>query len=500
VTAVGHDHRVNGDAVRALATELAGAALADPERLSRLAAGLEGLSGPGWLRADELARRESWRHTALDYVTDWRQLLAADGAVAGVVAASMCRDGRIREAAVQVLGGLRDPVAAAALAVRVADWVPAVAASARAEVSVRTGPGDAAMIVPVCLALERRIRGSQPAAHYLADVAGGSAGTLRALAVADDRACRLWALGTLKARGLLSADVLATRAMRDADPVIALWCARALADESGELPAPTGRLLLGSARADVRAFAAGHLRSGELSAQALLDLLLDRSAAVRSVARWRWRQEHGDPGPVYRAALAGPGPAGHVAAALAGLDEDHDGSLPGAAVSFLAHPSPRVRRAAAQAVAHHSDPGATVRLLVPLLHDPSAKVTAVALRYLRGQALPASVLADLDAAGSPRSRRIALSIRQRSGSWERVRADLAAMAGADLDLAEAARADLLSWLQHGAATSYGRPAAAQAEQITALLGLTRLSERQRREIAFVAGIPMTAITGAVPRR
>jgi hypothetical protein len=273
-----------------------------------------------------------------------------------------------------------------------------------------------------------------------------------------------------------------------------LWCARALADPSGELPVPEGQYLLGSARAGVRAFAAGHLRSGELPVQALRDLLFDRSAAVRSVTRWRWRQQHGDPGAMYRAALAGPGSAGHVAAALAGLDEDHDASLPEAAVPFLAHPSPRVRRAAAQAVARHTDPDGTVQLLVPLLSDPSAKVTTVALRYLRGHALPASVLADLDAVGSPRSRRIALSIRQQLGSWPRVCADLAAMAGADPDLAEAGRTDLLSWLQHGAATSYGGPTAAQAQQITSLLATPGLSEHQRRDIAFVAGIPITAVS------
>jgi hypothetical protein len=87
-----------------------------------------------------------------------------------------------------------------------------------------------------------------------------------------------------------------------------------------------------------------------------------------------------------------------------------------------------------------------------------------------------------------------LSIRQQSGSWERVCADLAAMAGADPDLAEAARADLLSWLQHGAATSYSGPTASQAEQITSLLATPRLSEHQRRDIAFVAGIPLTAAT------
>lgn len=196
---------------------------------------------------------------------------------------------------------------------------------------------------------------------------------------------------------------------------------------------------------------------------------------------------------MYRAALAGPGPGRHVAAALAGLDQDHDACLPGGAVPFLGHPSPRVRCAAAQAVARHTDPGVTVQLLVPLLCDPSAKVTAVVLRCLRGHAIPGSVLADLDAAGNPRSRWIALSIRQQSGSWERVCADLAAMADTDPDLAEAGRADVLSWLQHGAATSYGGPTAAQAEQITSLLATPRLNEHQRRDIAFVAGIPMTAV-------
>jgi hypothetical protein len=492
---VGHDDRVNGDSDRALAAELADAVLAaDPASMSRLTARLAALSGPGWLRLDGLARRPYWRQSQLDHVPDWRPFLAPDAALAGLVAASMCRDGRIREAAVRVLSGVADPAAAAPLAVRVADWVPEVAAAARAAVSGRTGPGDAPVIIPVFLALSQRLRGRQAAARYLADLAGGPVGTLEALAVADDRACRLWALEALAARGVLTADVLVARAVRDPDPVVALWCARALAGPSGELHAPAGLLLLGSARAGVRAFATGHLGAGQLPAQALRDLLLDRSAAVRSVARWRWRQQHGDPGPVYRAALAGPGLARHVAAALAGLDEDHDASLPDAAVPFLAHPSPRVRRAAAQALARHSDPAVIVSHLVPLLRDTSAKVTTAALRYLRAQALPAHVLADLDAADSPRSRRIALSIRQQSGSWERVRADLAAMADPDPHLAEAARADLLSWLQHGAATSYGRPSASQAEQIAALLATPRLSEHQQREIAFVAGVPATGIT------
>jgi hypothetical protein len=185
--------------------------------------------------------------------------------------------------------------------------------------------------------------------------------------------------------------------------------------------------------------------------------------------------------------LAGPGLARQIAAALQGLDEDHADCLPGAAVPFLAHHSPRVRRAAAQAVGRHASADRILEHLAPLLLDSSGAVVAAALRYVRGNAVPASVLASLDA-GTPRSRRVALSIRQDRGVWDRIHADLTALGGQDPGLAEAARTDLLAWLQHGAATSYGRPSANQGAEIARLLATPKLSSRQRREIAFVAGI------------
>jgi hypothetical protein len=277
---------------------------ADPVRTARVMDQLGGLSGPGWLRLDELARRPYWGQSPFDAVADWLPLLAAGDALTGV-AASMCRDGRIREVAVEFLAGRRAPVAAAALAVRVADWVPEVSSAAWAAVSVRTGPQDAAAIIPVFLALGQRQRGRQ-AARYLEGIAEGPAATLAALAAAEDRACRLWALQAQADRGLLAAEVLATWAMRDRDPVVALWCARSVAGPEGQLPALAGLRLLGSARAGVRAFAAGHLPDDQLTRHALQDLLLDRSGAVRSVARWRWRRQWGDPGPVYRSVLADP--------------------------------------------------------------------------------------------------------------------------------------------------------------------------------------------------
>jgi len=47
---------------------------------------------------------------------------------------------------------------------------------------------------------------------------------------------------------------------------------------------------------------------------------------------------------------------------------------------------------------------------------------------------------------------------------------------------------LLAWLQHDATTTYGRPEAAQAAQIAELLGTRLLTDQQRRQVAFAAGI------------
>jgi hypothetical protein len=420
-------------------------------------------------------------------VTGWRLRLAADGSGLAAVAGSMCRDGRVREAAVAALARTPGPVAAAALAVRIADWVPQVSSAAVAAVLGRTGAEDAAVIVPVMLALRERRRGQLAADRYLAGLAGGPPGTLAELGRAGQRSSRLWALEVRAGRGLLGVGELEARAMRDRDPVVALWCARQLAGPSGQLPAGAGPRLLGSARAAVRAFAAGHLADDLLPHEVLRALLADRSGAVRSAARWQWTRRGEDPGPVYRELLAAALPR-QVAAALEGLDESGDSCLPAAALPFLAHPNPRVRRAAVYAVARRSEPGDIPVQLAPVLKDESGKVVTAALRYLRGYRLPPGVLADLDLAGTARSRRTALAIRQNLGPWDRVHADLTAIDGPDPDLAETGRTDLLAWLQHDAATTYSKPSPSQAAQIAALLATSTLTSGQRRAVAFVAGI------------
>jgi len=189
----GHDDLVNGSKDRELTGALADAVTdPDPARTALVMARPAGLSGPGWLRLDELARRPYAGQSPLDKVAGWRPVLASGHAPAGAVAASMCRDGRVREAAVAALARTPGPVAAAALAVRTADWVPEISSAASAALAGRTGPGDAAAIIAVLPALRHRRRGRQAAARYLANVAAGPAVMLEALATSGDRPRRLW--------------------------------------------------------------------------------------------------------------------------------------------------------------------------------------------------------------------------------------------------------------------------------------------------------------------
>ena len=146
-----HDEQMNDKAARALAESLVEAVNdANPDVTARVMTRLAALDGRGWLRLDESARRAYWDQwpmgqaagwpsrlaywgrSLLGQAAGWRSRLAGDDSGLAAVAGSMCRDGRVREAAVAVLARTPGPVAAAALAVRTADWVPQVSSAATA--------------------------------------------------------------------------------------------------------------------------------------------------------------------------------------------------------------------------------------------------------------------------------------------------------------------------------------------------------------------------------
>lgn len=480
-------------ASKSLLEELARAITApeEPTASVRFAERLATLSGPGWLNLDDSARGPLWdeSRSPLDRIT----LPPPGSGLLAAVAGSMSRDGHVREQAVRILAQSDEPIAGAALAIRTADWAAPVRNPARIALHSTFTPEYAAAVVPVLLAVRERRRGRPPADEYLARLAREPIATIQALASAGHRDGRMWALRVLADRGQLTNDLLTKMAMRDPDPVIALWCARAMSGPQGApASASACRQFLSSARAGVRAFAVGHLAEEQLPEPELRRLLLDRSGAVRSAARWRWKKRFGETAAVYRVVLAhAQDPCTHnrhLAAALQGLADDNVDDLIALSVPFLTHPSPAVRLGAARAIGGRGTPDDIVRHLIPLLRDPSRKVATTTARYVRGWGVPAAVVTDLEA-GNVVSRRIGLSLRQYEGGWARVRADLAGMKDEDPAIANSARHDLLSWLHRGAASNYSTTPPEAADDIARLLAESELTSFQRRAIAFALGIP-----------
>jgi hypothetical protein len=458
--------------------------------LARLAA----LDPDRWLRLDERCRGRSvgtWSDgpgfTPLVRIADWR-LRAGTGLLPAVVA-SMHADGFVREVAVAELAAHRGPVASAALAVRTADWVQPVAGAAARALADRRGPAEAGAAVPVALHLTRLRRRGGAAQDYLAAVAAGPVETLAAvLASPAQRAARLWALDRLVARGHPAPDDAAALADRDPDAVVALHCARHVLAADAATWAPR---LMASRRAGVRAAALAVLPGERLDRDTLRPLLVDRSGAVRSTARWRWRQAWGSPAPELVAVLDAPATARVTVAALDGLDEASSGDVAlGRAIRLLGHERPAVRRAAARVVGRRGSLDEVMDRLPPLLTDPSTAVAKEAERCLarHGAAVSLPVLAELDRAGTTRARRAAFRLRRRRGRWDRVLADLRAVNGDDPELADTARADLLTWLRLDAATAYEPPRGEAGAEIAALVRTAPIDDEIRRRLATVIGI------------
>lgn len=489
-----HDVGVSEVRLREIAEQMAWAVIApDRERSAAIEDRLRHLRGDQWLRLDEVSRRYSpyddspWAQITTWPVTDH----PVDAVVA--VAASMSRDGRVREKALGWLAGMRGPAVASAVAVRIGDWVPHVAAKAVDLLPGMDDTQESAAIAAVILRLRERRRARLAAETYLADLARAPRQRLVDLTRTGERAVRIWALHVADTRGLLSPVSLTEHARTDADPLVALWCARRVLAAS-DVPVHLADTLLASHRAGVRAHALAVVPDEVVDREGLARLLLDASGAVRAVARWRWARRWGNPAGIYQQALAAAEPQRprRTAAALAGLADTDIDTAAQVAAGLLRHRASCVRAVATQIIGRRVALGhGTVEPLVALLADPSGRVARLSLHHLRERAgeVPAAVLDEWESSDRPRSRRAALMLRQRLSRWERVRGDLKAMNDPDPDLAALARTDLLAWLRNDAGTTYDRPTDRQARDLLRNLDTPGLNDHQRREILFAAGLP-----------
>ncbi|MFD9537627.1 HEAT repeat domain-containing protein [Streptomyces sp. NPDC060010] len=362
----------------------------------------------------------------------------------GLHATLLCHpDGRIREAALDRAERWPELVA-----IRCADWAPAVRDRARQVLGalLRTDPERAARtLTPLVLRLSAREQGGWALAR-LEEVLRDDEPVLAALRADTDLPTRRYAARLTLESGRFDARALARLAAIDPDPVTArLW-----ADAATRLMATDGPddeavdLLLGARSPMVRATGVTALRGAGRTEEAVRHLA-DRSGLVRACARWLVGQGGGDPFPHYLELVTDPGRV--TAYAVAGFAECARRTDGPRLHALLTHPDGRVR-AAAVAGLRLLDDNTDITALTALLEDPWPAVVREASRSL----LPFSGRLDADrlvarlAADRPRHlRRAAFRLlRARRGTTE-LRACVAMVADDDPRLRATARATVRGW-------------------------------------------------------
>lgn len=292
--------------------------------------------------------------------------------------ASLDRDGRVRQTAVEGLAGCGGPVSAGALALRTVDWVEPVRERALAALAARTAPDEVAIAVRLLLRLSGRRRAGDVLAEYRAVLSEpGHRRAVRALAAdPDPRARRFGMELALDLGEYVRGDLLRT-ALHDRDQVCARLCAERLLEVD---PDQAGRLMWARS-AVVRELAVAALPP-DVPPVRLVGALADRARMVRAQARWQLYRRGEPPVYVYRRQLGrstrAAAPLRLVAGLVTGLGECGDATDVPLLLRFIdAGPPgwpPAVRRSAVRAAGRLAEPGDLVGLLASLALDPDPGV------------------------------------------------------------------------------------------------------------------------------
>ncbi|WP_406181504.1 hypothetical protein [Streptomyces sp. NBC_01006] len=368
-------------------------------------------------------------------------------------------DGRIREAA---LLAPKPPLPL--VAIRCADWAPAVRERARQVLAgaLATDPARTLIqLTPLVLCLARREQGRwardlfekalgaedpvlspwwRPArpgrwwrpARDARTMTGEQPDTVLGwLRRSGDLPTRRFATRITLDAGLFGVRELARRAGEERDPATArLWADAALAELAGDGPDDEAiDALLRGHIPMVRADGVTALRRAGRHAEAV-GHLADRSGLVRACARWLVKQGGGDPYAHCRALVEDPARVSSYA--VTGFAECARRSDAPLLRGLLDHPAGAVRAAAVAGL--RALEATDVELLRPLLDDPSAAVAREASVSLAGVAarLPAEWLLERIAPDRPaHTRRAAYRVLHARGGVIGLRASVELLTDAD---------------------------------------------------------------------
>ncbi|MBT2447229.1 hypothetical protein J7F03_09085 [Streptomyces sp. ISL-43] len=371
------------------------------------------------------------------------------------IALRLCHyDGRIRAAALDA-PHLPPPL----IAIRCADWVPAVRRRARrvlTQALAADPAGTLLLLTPLVLRLARREQGAWALELFSAVLRGeqvpvpapwwhlgpsraaldeATEPVLAALRDSDDLPTRRFAARiSLEGGRFSSVRELAGRARAERDAATSrLWTDAALAALAAGGPDDTAvdELLTGHLPL-VRAAGVTALRGAGRAAEAA-EYLADRSGVVRACARWLAGQGGGDPRALSRALVEGPAQVTpYAVTGFAECARREDAPLLRA---LLDHPAGAVRASAVRGLRllDSTDLG----LLRALLDDPSPSVAREASLSLRSSAgrLPADWLVDRLAPGRPvHTRRAAYRLLHARGGVAGLRASVELLTDQDAGL------------------------------------------------------------------
>ena len=434
------------------------------------------------VRLDERVRRILWLAEPLAAAIGLAVGQLAGGAAgpAGLVLASIHRDGRIRERAVAGMLTAPDPVWLPFLVVRAADWAGPVRDRARYGLAVLLANQPAIYLpaaLPMAVAARAWWRGGFAYAQTLAALFTATPqlrDQLLATGGVEQRRFLLelgLAHGWWSAEGVLglakAGDVRVRAKAAEAVCRQAVWSDRVAAL----------RRLARHPRTEVREQAlVGLTRLGrQAEVAAYLD---DPAPLVRALARAAARQAGIDVVDHYRRVVATPDPA---ESAIAGLAEVGTATADVDVLSkLLTHPRPSIRAQAVRAL-HHLD-ALPVERVAGLLRDPAPAVVREATTALRLRTnsvptdLALQLLTDPDRVDLRRAGYRLLRVR---GLVEQLRAALLLITDPDADLSRRAVADVTrlardaaspSWRRHHQPTTDATPA-----QTTELIRLSTIA-------------------------
>jgi HEAT repeat protein len=422
---------------------------------------------------------------------------AASTSVTGMLASHP--NGFVREAAVDALGVLSDGVEMPFLALRANDWVPAVAGKAAEHLARRIDPANHRAIVEALPFLVRMLGYGRYSFAHLSDAIGrafvsdsGVAAVLERIETFD-AGVRRFAFRFILAEITSPGDPALVRALADTDPPVRRLAVQTLERmDDSNVGSTLERLATSDPIPSVRREAMAILtRSNPDRLRRLLpDLLLDRAAAVRNLARYLVRTLNVAvvPRDLYVERVAAPS-LRRVTAAVSGIGETgHQTDVP-LLVPYLSAESPSLRRAALIAMAK-LDADAAASSAVSALTDPSPGVRNAAADVLRENRSVVDWVAVNDA--WPRLPEMAdrmrlLRILSAAPKWDAAVYLLEHLDEPDPAVHECASRLLDGWLSRFNQTQ-SQPTAVHLERIRQALdaGAARMSENLVRELRTIA--------------